>query len=127
MKRFGGLKNRLAWFLGIRPVLKKWFKTPEGRRTEKQMSEFLAGRKEILTRAIAALILLATTLGWTDFVAPLQALHDAFAAGNPVAVIGALFGFVMLVVGIFARMGADRKHAESLRTAQGTTNAVEDK
>lgn len=123
--RLARLKARAAWALLLRPRLKKWFKkTPEGRETEMVMRDFLAGKKEILTKVIGLLVLLATTFGFVDFVGPLNALSEAIAAGNPTAVLGAMFGIIMLVAGIFKRMGVNRQHEEVVKATKATTTAV---
>jgi hypothetical protein len=111
------MKNRLVWFLGIRPALKKWLKTPEGREAEKQMKDVLAGKKEIIARVIALLALVATQFGWADFIGPLQKLGDAVAEGNLIAIVSTLFGIGAMVIGIFRKMGENRKHEELKKTA----------
>ena len=119
------LKSRAAWLLVVRPRLKKWFKkSPEGREAEKTMREFLAGKKEIITHIVGLVIMLATTFGWVDFVGPLNRLSEAIAAGDPVAVLGALFGIVMSVAAIFKKMGVNRRHEELVKVEKATTTAV---
>lgn len=106
--------------IAVAAVLKhkarKYFQTPAGRVQEKQMRDFLANRKEVIGKAIVAIIALLTALGFTDWIPVLQKLHDAMAGGDPVAIIGTLGSLAVAVIGIFSRWAKDRKH-EELMTA----------
>ncbi len=121
------LKARLAWALLLRPRLKKWFKrTPEGREAEKKMKTFLNGKREIITLVTGFLVTLATLLGLADWVGPLQKVHEAVQSGDPMVILGAIFGLIMLASRAFKRLAEDRKHEELVEAALETTEAVED-
>ena len=71
--------------------------------------EVLKGKKELIAHGLTFLTVLATSLGFTDFAAPLAKVSAAIAAGDPQVILVAVLGLGFTAASFFRRVALNRE------------------
>lgn len=69
---------------------------------------FLDGYKEKITGVLGGLLLMLSSFGLTDWIAPLRPIHEAIKGGDWQAALAAFVGAILVWMRTFRRMRDDK-------------------